>query len=112
MWLSRRPIQGPYAEPSWLRKLVVPIDLQHPRLHWLGPKPYAELPGCLKGFDVCLIPFVVNELTRRLSPTKTPEYLAGGKPVVSTALPDVRDQYGDIISICDNAESFAKACLM
>ncbi|MBN1517905.1 hypothetical protein JXA32_15175 [Candidatus Sumerlaeota bacterium] len=85
---------------------------QHPRLHLPGARPYAELPGCLKGFDVCLIPFVLNALTERLSPTKTPEYLAGGKPVVSTSLPDVRAQYGDIIAIAENAESFADACLL
>src|SRR5205814_4717049 len=54
-------------------------------IHYLGPKPYAVLPEYVAGWDVALMPFARNEATRFISPTKTPEYLAAGKPVVSTS---------------------------
>ncbi len=70
---------------------VVKIDPatlpKHPNIHYLGPKVYDELPQYLAGWDVALMPFALNESTRFISPTKTPEYLAGGCPVVSTADP-------------------------
>jgi glycosyltransferase involved in cell wall biosynthesis len=61
-----------------------------PNLHWLGEKGYDELPGYLKTFDVCLIPFKVNEFTEKIYPTKFHQYLGAGKPVVSSDLPDLR----------------------
>ena len=63
------------------------IDADLPRaknIHWLGQKQYADLPAYLSGWDVALMPFAINEATRFISPTKTPEYLAGGRPVVSS----------------------------
>ncbi len=63
-------------------------------IHYLGSRSYEELPGYLSGWDVALIPFALNESTRFISPTKTPEYLAGGVPVVSTAIKDVVRPYG------------------
>jgi glycosyltransferase involved in cell wall biosynthesis len=74
---------GPVVRPH----LALPTD--EPNFHLLGKKPYEALPHYLKAFDVCLMPFLDSELTRHISPTKTPEYLAGGKPVVSTPIPDV-----------------------
>jgi glycosyltransferase involved in cell wall biosynthesis len=77
--------------PDWSFVMVGPVakiapeDLPHrPNIHYLGPKTYAELPSYLSGWDVALMPFAMNESTQFISPTKTPEYLAGGKPVVST----------------------------
>lgn len=74
-----------------------------PNIHYLGPKGYAQLPVYLSGWDVALMPFALNDATRFISPTKTLEYIAGGKPVVSTAVRDVVLPYGQkgIVRIAD-----------
>jgi glycosyltransferase involved in cell wall biosynthesis len=64
-----------------------------PNIHYLGLKPYAELPAYAAGWDVAFMPFALNDATRFISPTKTPEYLAAGKPVVSSAVRDVVEPY-------------------
>jgi UDP-galactopyranose mutase len=95
---------------------VVKIDPAHlPRranLHFLGGKPYTQLPAYVAGWDVALMPFARNESTRFISPTKTPEYLAAGKPVVSTSIRDVVRPYGDLglVRIADTPEDFVRAC--
>ena len=80
-------------------------------LHWLGARSYAELPSYLAGWDVALLPFARNDATRFISPTKTPEYLAAGKPVVSTSIRDVVQPYGalGLARIADDADGFAAA---
>jgi UDP-galactopyranose mutase len=94
---------------------VVKIDpLSLPRLsniHWLGGKPYKDLPAYLSGWDAAMLPFAHNESTRFISPTKTPEYLAAGKPVVSTSITDVVRPYGveRLVRIADTPEDFASA---
>lgn len=82
-----------------------------PNLHYLGGKSYKELPSYLAGWDVALLPFSRNDATRFISPTKTPEYLAAGKPVVSTSICDVVREYGDagLVSIADTPETMASA---
>jgi len=82
------------------------IPLKRPNFHHLGKKDYADLPGYLKAFDVCLMPFVISELTLHISPTKTPEYLSGGKPVVSTPIPDVIADYSDVVEIARTPDEF------
>jgi len=85
------------AHPEWsvvvLGKIAPDVDVGHlrgiPNLHFLGRKPYAELPGYCKAFDVALMPFKWNELTLNANPLKVREYLAAGLPVVSTPLPEV-----------------------
>ncbi|TFZ33909.1 glycosyltransferase family 1 protein, partial [Pseudomonas syringae] len=67
-----------------------------PNIHYLGQKRYTELPAYLSGWDVALMPFALNEATKFISPTKTPEYLAAGRPVVSTPITDVVRLYGDV----------------
>jgi len=79
-----------------------------PNLHFLGRKPYRLLPAYCRQFDVGLIPFRVNELTRAVNPIKLREYLAAGLPVVSTPLPAV-EQYNQLISIADSVEAFIAA---
>jgi glycosyltransferase involved in cell wall biosynthesis len=64
----------------------------------------------MAGFDVAIMPFALNEATRSISPTKTLEYLAAGLPVVSTRVPDVEADFGTVVSLCDDPESFADAC--
>ena len=84
---------------------------QAPNIHYLGAKTYDELPAYLAQWDVALIPFARNESTRFISPTKTPEYLAAGKPVVSTSIRDVVRSYGKagLAGIADLPEDFAEA---
>ena len=107
------------AHPEWSIVMVGPVvkidpaDLpQRANIHYLGGKSYPELPVYLSGWDVALMPFAINESTRFISPTKTPEYLAGGKPVVSTAIIDVRRHYGDLegVAVCDTYGEFIAAC--
>ena len=92
---------------------VVKIDeAQLPRqanIHYLGGKSYKELPQYLAGWDAAILPFAHNESTRFISPTKTPEYLAAGKPVVSTSITDVVRPYGiqKLVRIADSAVAFA-----
>jgi glycosyltransferase involved in cell wall biosynthesis len=79
-----------------------------PNIHYLGPKKYEELPGYLKGLDVALIPFLVNDLTRDLNPIKLREYLAAGLPVVSTDLPAMRP-FAANVSLVLGADGFESA---
>ena len=88
-------------EPTWQIILIGPVvkieEQTLPRnknIHYLGPKSYSELPAYLSGWDIALIPFALNESTRFISPTKTPEYLSAGLPVVSTPIRDVVKTYG------------------
>lgn len=107
------------AHPEWaicmvgpLAKVTVEELPQRPNIHWLGGKSYNELPLYLAGWDVALMPFALNEATRFISPTKTPEYLSGGRPVVSTRITDVVRQYGELeaVAIADTPEQFVAAC--
>jgi glycosyltransferase involved in cell wall biosynthesis len=89
--------------PGWqfvIAGPVVKIDPavlpRRPNIHYLGAKPYAELPAYIAGWDVATLPFAINESTRFISPTKTPEYLAAGRPVVSTPIRDVVRPYGEL----------------
>jgi glycosyltransferase involved in cell wall biosynthesis len=82
---------------------------RRPNVHLTGRVSYDDLPGYCRGFDVAVIPFVVNELTRHVNPIKLREYLAAGLPVVSTPLPEVR-AYEPHVRVADSAETFAAAC--
>lgn len=104
--------------PDWQIVLIGPVVKidpqtlpQRPNIHYLGGKQYAELPDYLAGWDVALMPFALNASTRYISPTKTPEYLAGGCPVVSTPIHDVVSGYGQsgAVFIADTAEAFVEA---
>jgi hypothetical protein len=81
---------------------------QRPNIHWLGQRDYSALPQIVKAFDVCLMPFAMNESTRYINPTKTLEYMAGGKPIVSTAVPDVLRNFTPIVKVASNADAFVR----
>jgi len=107
------------ALPEWSLVLVGPVvkidpgDLpQRANIAYLGGKSYAELPLYARGWDVALMPFAINESTQFISPTKTPEYLAAGLPVVSTPIVDVARHYGllDAVEIAANPTAFVAAC--
>lgn len=80
-------------------------------IHYLGGKSYDELPAYIAGWDVAMMPFAMNESTRFISPTKTPEYLAAGRPVVSTPIRDVVGPYGELglVKIAETAQEFVNA---
>jgi UDP-galactopyranose mutase len=112
---------GKIAEmrPDWSFVMVGPVvkiseeDLpKRPNIHYLGGKKYEQLPSYLSGWDVALMPFAMNESTQFISPTKTPEYLAGGKPVVSTPIKDVVRHYGQLegVGIAETPEMFIAEC--
>jgi glycosyltransferase involved in cell wall biosynthesis len=105
--------------PGWSFVMVGPVvkisedELpKRPNIHYLGSKTYDRLPAYLSGWDVALMPFAMNESTEFISPTKTPEYLAGGKPVVSTPIKDVVRTYGHLegVGIASDPETFVEAC--
>ena len=77
-------------------------------IHWLGQRAYDDLPAIVKGFDVCLMPFALNDATRYINPTKTLEYLAAAKPVVSTAIPDVMHHFSDVVYVADSHRAFVR----
>jgi hypothetical protein len=79
-------------------------------VHFTGQVAYTDLPAFLAGFDVALLPYVLNRWTANMSPTKTPEYLAGGKAVVGTPIADVVADWGDLVTIAQAPEAFADAC--
>ena len=104
--------------PDWQFMMLGPVvkidENDLPRLeniHYLGPKSYDELPSYIGGWDVAMMPFALNESTRYISPTKTPEYLAAGRPVVSTPIRDVVRPYGEagLVEIAETPEQFVEA---
>lgn len=104
------------ARPDWSIVMVGPVvkieedDLAHaPNIHYLGMRAYHDLPAYLAAFDVAILPFGCNDATRFISPTKTLEYLAAGKPAVSTPIRDVVDLYGTVVEIADGPEAFTAA---
>ncbi|MGJ4801878.1 glycosyltransferase [Luteimonas sp. SDU82] len=89
---------------------VDPADLPRlPNIHWLGQQAYEQLPALVKGFDVCLMPFALNDATRYINPTKTLEYMATGKPVVSTAVADVVRNFTPVVDVAHSTEGFLDA---
>ncbi len=79
-------------------------------LHWLGGRPYEQLPAITKGFSVCLMPFALNAATEFINPTKALEYMAAGRPVVSTALDEVRTNFSSISKVADTHAEFIAMC--
>ena len=104
-------------KPAWQIMLVGPVVKidpaqlpQRPNIHYFGQQDYARLPGFLAGWDVCLLPFARNEATRFISPTKTLEYMAAERLIVSTPITDVAQPYGDIVYLGETHDEFIAAC--
>ena len=105
------------AHPEWQIVMVGPVVKidpaglpKQPNLHWLGQQSYNDLPSFICGWDVCLMPFALNEATRFISPTKMLEYMACGRPSVSTSIRDVVEPYGHVVSIADTPQAYVAAC--
>ncbi|MEH2039167.1 UDP-galactopyranose mutase [Nostoc sp.] len=106
------------ARPDWHLVIIGPVVKidpanlpQHENIHYLGGRDYKQLPAYLAGWDLAMLPFARNESTRFISPTKTPEYLAAGRPVVSTSIRDVVRPYGEskLVRIADTVSEFVIA---
>lgn len=104
--------------PDWQFVILGPVVKIDPatlpknsNIHYLGSKSYNELPAYLSGWDIAMIPFARNESTQFISPTKTPEYLAAGRPVISTSIRDVINPYhtNNLVDIADDAHVFILA---
>ncbi|KRB92384.1 FAD-dependent oxidoreductase [Duganella sp. Root198D2] len=105
------------AHPEWQVVLVGPVVKidpaalpQRQNVHYFGQQSYQDLPQFLAGWDVCLLPFALNEATRFISPTKVLEYMAAELPIVSTAIRDVEDPYGTIVAIGHDHKQFIAHC--
>jgi UDP-galactopyranose mutase len=101
--------------PDWQFVMIGPVVKVDPavlpradNLHWMGMRDYEDLPAYFSQWNVAMMPFALNEATRFISPTKTPEYLAAGLPVVSTPIRDVVRPYGELglAHIASSAEEF------
>ncbi|MDZ8054202.1 MAG: UDP-galactopyranose mutase [Aulosira sp. ZfuVER01] len=106
------------ARPDWHLVMIGPVVKidpatlpQRENIHYLGGRDYKQLPAYLAGWDLAMLPFARNESTRFISPTKTPEYLAAGRPVVSTSIRDVVRPYGEskLVRIADTVSEFVTA---
>jgi UDP-galactopyranose mutase len=105
------------AHPDWSIAMVGPVVKIDPEMlprnsniRYFGQRGYDELPSFLAGWDVCLLPFARNEATRFISPTKTLEYMAAERPIVSTPITDVAEPYGDIVYLGGTPDEFIRAC--
>jgi len=105
------------AHPEWQIVLAGPVVKIDPaslprrdNIHYLGQQSYDRLPDLLAGWDVCLMPFAINEATKFISPTKVLEYMAAQLPIVSTPIADVVNPYGHVVAIADGAQQFIAAC--
>jgi UDP-galactopyranose mutase len=105
------------ARPDWNLVMVGPVSKietsslpRRPNILYCGQQPYASLPDFIAGWDVCLQPFAMNESTRFISPTKTLEYMAAGRPIVTTPVADVVEPYGAIVQVASDAAGFIEAC--
>jgi glycosyltransferase involved in cell wall biosynthesis len=105
------------ARPDWSVVMIGPMTKVDPKtlpqaanLHWLGQRAYADLPAFCKGFDLCLMPFALNEATEYINPTKALEYMATGREIISTAVHDVVHNFGSVAKIARTREEFVLLC--
>lgn len=105
------------ARPNWHISMVGPVVKidpatlpKLPNISYFGQRSYTQLPSYLTGWDVCMLPFALNKSTKFISPTKTLEYMAAERMIVSTPITDVAEPYGKIVYIANGADEFITAC--
>jgi len=103
--------------PDWNVVMVGPVCKvdpaslpQRPNLHWMGGRDYSQLPAYTKSFDICLMPFALNEATEYINPTKALEYMATARPIVSSAVPDVVSNFIDVVHVAQSQDEFIAMC--
>jgi glycosyltransferase involved in cell wall biosynthesis len=106
------------TRPDWHVVMVGPVAKVEPanfprraNLHWFGGRPYAQLPALTKGFSVAMMPFALNAATEYINPTKALEYMAAGRPVVSTALDEVKSNFASVARIAQSHDEFIALCV-
>ncbi|MDB6039332.1 MAG: glycosyltransferase [Verrucomicrobiales bacterium] len=106
------------GHPDWTVVMVGPVVKvdpnslpRHERILWLGRREYAQLPSYTKGFDVCMMPFAMNEATEFINPTKALEYMATARPIVSSPVPDVVSNFADAVKIAHSHDEFIALCI-
>jgi len=105
------------ANPNWSVVMIGPVLKvdeaalpKRPNLHWLGQRSYGDLPAYCKGFDIFLMPFALNESTKFINPTKALEYMAAGRMIISTAVPDVVRNFGTVVKVAKDRAEFISLC--
>ncbi|MEO6181585.1 MAG: family 1 glycosylhydrolase [Verrucomicrobiota bacterium] len=105
------------ANPNWSVVIIGPLAKVDPNslpvrtnIFWLGKRDYLQLPAYTKAFDVCLMPFALNEATEYINPTKALEYMAAGKQIVSSAVPDVVSNFSSVVKVAASQEEFIELC--
>lgn len=105
------------ANPDWSVVMLGPVMKVDPKslpcrpnLHWLGLRPYTDLPAYCKAFDLALMPFALNEATEYINPTKALEYMATGRQIISTAVADVVRNFGTVVKIARHTDEFIALC--
>jgi glycosyltransferase involved in cell wall biosynthesis len=105
------------ANPNWSIVIIGPLAKVDPNsvpvrvnIYWVGRRDYAQLPAYTKAFDVCLMPFALNESTEYINPTKALEYMAAGKQIISSAVPDVVSNFGNVVKVANSHEEFIRLC--
>lgn len=105
------------ANPQWSLVIIGPVLKvsphhlpRRPNIHWLGGRDYSQLPAYCKGFDLCLMPFALNAATEYINPTKALEYMATGRMIVSSAVPDVVNNFSSVVKVADSHDHFIELC--
>lgn len=105
------------ANPEWSVVIIGPVCKVdpnslpcRPNLYWVGRREYPQLPNYTKAFDVCLMPFALNEATEYINPTKALEYMATGRQIVSTAVPDVVSNFSEVVRVAKSHDEFIQFC--
>jgi len=105
------------ARDDWHIVMVGPTAKVNPadfprrkNLHFIGGRSYAQLPALTKGFSVAMMPFALNAATEYINPTKALEYMAAGRPVVSTALDEVKMNFGSVARVAKSHDEFITLC--
>jgi glycosyltransferase involved in cell wall biosynthesis len=105
------------SDPQWSIVMIGPVAKVDPNalpnyvnLYWVGGRPYAQLPAYSKAFNACLMPFALNEATEFINPTKALEYMATGKPIISSAVNDVISNFSDVIKVARTHQEFIELC--
>jgi len=106
-----------HANPDWSLAIIGPVLKvdpktlpSRPNIHWLGQREYADLPAYCKGFDACLMPFALNEATEFINPTKALEYMASGRQIISSAVPDVVSNFSSVVKVARSHAEFIECC--